>query len=107
MARKSAAVCVRARVTRVRSRGSAYLCALGQGHLVPLLDPRDDRLLRGLIQPLSSDLDRRKERKSGKITGVWRGCGGCVEGICRSSVDAREPQNLTKSEEYRKHLQGV
>eukprot|EP00959_Pyramimonas_sp_CCMP1952_P038900 814498-Pyramimonas_sp.AAC.1 len=29
------------------------------------------------------------------------------KGKCRSSVDAREPQNPTKSEEYQRHLQGV
>eukprot|EP00959_Pyramimonas_sp_CCMP1952_P278902 5831327-Pyramimonas_sp.AAC.1 len=28
-------------------------------------------------------------------------------GKYRSSVDAREPRNPTKSEEYQKHLQGV
>ena len=30
-----------------------------------------------------------------------------VEGKCRSSVDARESQNPTNSEEYQGHLQGV
>eukprot|EP00959_Pyramimonas_sp_CCMP1952_P031244 654875-Pyramimonas_sp.AAC.1 len=38
------------------------------------------------------------------------GIGGCGQGEYRSSVDAREPQHLTKtlkSEEYQKHLQGV
>eukprot|EP00976_Prorocentrum_cordatum_P010681 212996-Prorocentrum_minimum.AAC.2 len=29
------------------------------------------------------------------------------EQICRSSLDAREPQNPTVSEEYRSYLQGV
>eukprot|EP00976_Prorocentrum_cordatum_P092707 1189067-Prorocentrum_minimum.AAC.3 len=41
---------------------------------------------------------------------VGRGVGGgCFprEGKYRSSVDVREPQSLTKSEEYQKHLQGV
>eukprot|EP00976_Prorocentrum_cordatum_P012061 242351-Prorocentrum_minimum.AAC.2 len=32
---------------------------------------------------------------------------GGLEGTYRSSLDAREPQNPTKSEEYRRHLQGV
>eukprot|EP00976_Prorocentrum_cordatum_P095062 1190029-Prorocentrum_minimum.AAC.3 len=36
-------------------------------------------------------------------TGVQRGS----KGICWSSLDARKPQNPTKSEEYQKHLQGV
>eukprot|EP00976_Prorocentrum_cordatum_P060859 1176074-Prorocentrum_minimum.AAC.3 len=31
---------------------------------------------------------------------------GLHRGKYRSSVDAREPQNQTKSEEYQKHLQG-
>eukprot|EP00976_Prorocentrum_cordatum_P075273 1181836-Prorocentrum_minimum.AAC.5 len=33
--------------------------------------------------------------------------GSPPKGKYRSSVDAREPQNPTKSEEYQKHLQGV
>eukprot|EP00976_Prorocentrum_cordatum_P047215 953613-Prorocentrum_minimum.AAC.1 len=56
--------------------------------------------------------------------GVRRGSGGGAEGICRSSLDAREPhnptkrrevpvtcseprepQNPTKGEEYQRHLQ--
>eukprot|EP00976_Prorocentrum_cordatum_P117844 1196372-Prorocentrum_minimum.AAC.3 len=39
--------------------------------------------------------------------GVWRGSGGGLEGIYRSSLDARKPQNPTKSEEYQGHLQCV
>eukprot|EP00959_Pyramimonas_sp_CCMP1952_P040723 851577-Pyramimonas_sp.AAC.2 len=39
--------------------------------------------------------------------GFRRWPGGGLEGKYRSSVDAREPQNLTKSEEYQRHLQGV
>eukprot|EP00976_Prorocentrum_cordatum_P026522 538895-Prorocentrum_minimum.AAC.1 len=31
---------------------------------------------------------------------MWRGSGGGLEGIDRSSLDARKPQNPTKSEEY-------
>eukprot|EP00976_Prorocentrum_cordatum_P083145 1185119-Prorocentrum_minimum.AAC.2 len=34
------------------------------------------------------------------------GSGGGPEGIYRSSLDARKPQNPTKSEEYQGHLQG-
>eukprot|EP00976_Prorocentrum_cordatum_P041424 840669-Prorocentrum_minimum.AAC.2 len=37
--------------------------------------------------------------------GVWRGCGGGAEGIYRSRLDARQPQNPTNSEEYQGHLQ--
>eukprot|EP00976_Prorocentrum_cordatum_P060765 1176036-Prorocentrum_minimum.AAC.4 len=39
-------------------------------------------------------------------SGRPKGCGGGVEGKYGSSVDAREPQNPTKSEEYQKRLQG-
>eukprot|EP00976_Prorocentrum_cordatum_P006701 134241-Prorocentrum_minimum.AAC.1 len=44
--------------------------------------------------------------------GVERGSRGGREGverglICRSSPDARKPQNPTRSEEYRRYLQGV
>eukprot|EP00976_Prorocentrum_cordatum_P077376 1182662-Prorocentrum_minimum.AAC.2 len=35
------------------------------------------------------------------------GARGGLEGIYRSSLDARKPQNPTKSEEYHGHLQGV
>eukprot|EP00976_Prorocentrum_cordatum_P117739 1196354-Prorocentrum_minimum.AAC.2 len=38
--------------------------------------------------------------------GVRRGSGGGQEGIYRSSLDTRKPQNPTKSEEYQGHLQG-
>eukprot|EP00976_Prorocentrum_cordatum_P072197 1180621-Prorocentrum_minimum.AAC.1 len=41
------------------------------------------------------------------VLGPWRGVGGGSEGIYRSSLDASEPQNPTKSEEYQRHLQGV
>ena len=39
--------------------------------------------------------------------GVQRGSAGGLEGIYRSSLDARKPQNPTKREEYQRHLQGV
>eukprot|EP00976_Prorocentrum_cordatum_P041486 841846-Prorocentrum_minimum.AAC.1 len=39
----------------------------------------------------------------GGLEGVWRGS----KRIYRSSLDARKPQNPTKSEEYQGHLQGV
>eukprot|EP00976_Prorocentrum_cordatum_P029815 607066-Prorocentrum_minimum.AAC.1 len=42
-----------------------------------------------------------------RLFGVWRGFGGGLEGICRSSLDARKPQNPTNSEEYQGHLQGT
>eukprot|EP00976_Prorocentrum_cordatum_P059176 1175367-Prorocentrum_minimum.AAC.1 len=38
---------------------------------------------------------------------VGRGSGGGQEGIYRSSLDARKPQNPINSEEYLWHLQGV
>ena len=39
--------------------------------------------------------------------GVQRGSRGGPEGIYRSSLDARKPQNPINSEEYQGHLQGV
>eukprot|EP00976_Prorocentrum_cordatum_P045316 914590-Prorocentrum_minimum.AAC.1 len=36
-----------------------------------------------------------------------RGVTGGAQGIYRSSLDSRKPQNPTKSEEYRRRLQGV
>ena len=36
-----------------------------------------------------------------------QGSRGGLEGIYRSSLDARKPQNPTNSEEYQGHLQGV
>eukprot|EP00976_Prorocentrum_cordatum_P057393 1157330-Prorocentrum_minimum.AAC.1 len=51
---------------------------------------------------------RRVRRGSGGcLEGVRGGSGGGLEGKYRSSVDAREPHNPTKSEEHQKHLQGV
>eukprot|EP00959_Pyramimonas_sp_CCMP1952_P091219 1909474-Pyramimonas_sp.AAC.1 len=41
----------------------------------------------------------------GGIEGVQRGYRGGPEGIDRSSLDAREPQNPTKSEEHQRHHQ--
>eukprot|EP00959_Pyramimonas_sp_CCMP1952_P278017 5811698-Pyramimonas_sp.AAC.1 len=41
------------------------------------------------------------------LPGNRRGSGGDQEGIYRSSVDARKPQNPTCSEEHQGHLQGV
>eukprot|EP00976_Prorocentrum_cordatum_P082940 1185040-Prorocentrum_minimum.AAC.1 len=46
---------------------------------------------------LDSSVQRRVRRESG----------GGQEGIYRSSLDARKPQNPTYSEEYQGHLQGV
>eukprot|EP00976_Prorocentrum_cordatum_P057610 1161172-Prorocentrum_minimum.AAC.1 len=44
------------------------------------------------------------KRARGKVRG---GPGGGAEGICRSSLDARKPQNPVNSEEYQGYLQGV
>eukprot|EP00976_Prorocentrum_cordatum_P067100 1178585-Prorocentrum_minimum.AAC.8 len=49
-----------------------------------------------------------EEGMGGGQEGVRRGSGGVQEeGKYRSSVDAGEPQNPTKSEYYQGHLQGV
>eukprot|EP00959_Pyramimonas_sp_CCMP1952_P055413 1158384-Pyramimonas_sp.AAC.2 len=43
-------------------------------------------------------------KRTGKRSG---GAQGGLEGIFRSSLDARKPQNPNNSEEYQGHLQGV
>eukprot|EP00976_Prorocentrum_cordatum_P048211 973238-Prorocentrum_minimum.AAC.1 len=44
---------------------------------------------------------------AGGPQGLHRGSAGGPQGIYRSGVDARKPQNPTKSEEYQRRLQGV
>ena len=47
---------------------------------------------------------------AGRMRGSRRGLEevkGGLEGIYRSSLDARKPQNPINSEEYQGHLQGV
>eukprot|EP00959_Pyramimonas_sp_CCMP1952_P018500 390813-Pyramimonas_sp.AAC.1 len=41
------------------------------------------------------------------LEGVRKGSGRGLEGFIWSSLDARKPQNPTKSEEYKRHPQGV
>eukprot|EP00959_Pyramimonas_sp_CCMP1952_P123756 2587412-Pyramimonas_sp.AAC.1 len=46
-----------------------------------------------------SSLDARKPQNTTR-----RESGGGLEGIYRSSLDTREPQNPTKSDEYQRHF---
>eukprot|EP00976_Prorocentrum_cordatum_P025653 521663-Prorocentrum_minimum.AAC.1 len=56
--------------------------------------PPGDENLRHREGSGSSDL--------GGLEGVWRGSRGGLEGIYRSSLDARTPQNPTKSGVHRR-----
>eukprot|EP00976_Prorocentrum_cordatum_P034470 701471-Prorocentrum_minimum.AAC.2 len=50
---------------------------------------------------------RAEPRQQGPAAAAAARFPGLREGICRSSLDARKPQNPINSEEYQGHLQGV
>eukprot|EP00959_Pyramimonas_sp_CCMP1952_P003118 64413-Pyramimonas_sp.AAC.2 len=55
----------------------------------------------------NQNVEAHQKEPRGGPEGDHRRTGRQPEGIYRSSLGAREPQNLTNSEEYQGHLQGV
>eukprot|EP00976_Prorocentrum_cordatum_P029471 600190-Prorocentrum_minimum.AAC.1 len=74
--------------------GNPCLATVVSATRSPTLPPRERPTRQCRIGPPTT-------RARGGLEGVRRGSRGGLEGKKRSSVDAREPQNPTKSEEYR------
>eukprot|EP00976_Prorocentrum_cordatum_P005248 104148-Prorocentrum_minimum.AAC.1 len=90
-----------------RSLQLQHACVLRSGRRRRPVLRRRAPLLRGVQRGSGGGQKGVRRGSGGSQEGVRKGSGGGQEGIYWSSLDARKPQNPTKSEEYQGHLQGV